>query len=77
MESLSSLILVGKGEVFVICIVQIKLSILLFKVRFCITRREVFIAKSRAGLTGWGKFEKDEKLLMKNFGLNFLYLTSL
>ena len=71
MESLFSLILVEKAEVFVICMVQIKLSIVLFEVRCCITRREVFTAKSRVGLTGWGKFEKDEKLLMKNFGLNF------
>ena len=74
MESLFSLILVGKAEVFVICMVQIKLSIVLFEVRCCITRREVFTAKSRVGLTGWGKFEKDEKLLMKNFGLNFFIL---
>ena len=40
-------------------------------------RREIFTAKSRIGLTGWGKFEKDEKLLIKNLGLNlFLFCFS-
>ena len=38
MESLFSLILVGKAEVFVICIVQIKLSIVLFEVRCCVIK---------------------------------------
>ena len=38
MQSLFSLILVGKAEVFVICMVQIKLSIVLFEVRCCITK---------------------------------------
>ena len=37
-------------------------------------RREIFTAKSRVGLKEWGKFVKDEKLLMKNFDLNlFLF----
>ena len=80
MESLFSLILVGKAEVFVICMVQIKLSIVLLEVRCCITssfyrkRRQVFTTKSRVGLTRWGKFDKDEKLLMKSFGLIFFFL---
>ena len=79
MESLFSLILVGKAEVFVICMVQIKLSIVLLEVRCCITssfyrkRRQVFTTKSRVGLTRWGKFDKDEKLLMKSFGLIFFF----
>ena len=38
MESLFSVILVRKAEVFVICIVQIKSSIVLFEVRCCITK---------------------------------------
>ena len=82
MESLFSLILVGKAEVFVICMVQIKLSIVLLEVRCCITssfyrkRRQVFTTKSRVGLTRWGKFDKDEKLLKKSFGLIFLLLCS-
>ena len=38
MESLFSLILVGKAEVFVIYMVEIKLSIVLFEIRFCITK---------------------------------------
>ena len=38
MESFFSLILVGKAKVFVICMVQIKLSILLFEIRCCITK---------------------------------------
>ena len=38
MESLFSLILVGKAEVFVICMVEIKLSIVLFEIRCCITK---------------------------------------
>ena len=83
MESLFSLILVGKAEVFVICMVQIKLSIVLLEVRCCITssfyrkRRQVFTTKSRVGLTRWGKFDKDEKLLMKSFGLIFFFFASL
>ena len=71
MESLFSLMLVGKAEIFVIFMVQIKLSILLFEIRCCITKDVQFATKSRVGLTGWGKFEKYEKLLMKNFGLSF------
>ena len=37
----------------------------------CYQRCEIFTAKSRIGLIEWGKFEVDEKLLMKNFSLNF------
>ena len=47
MESLFSLILVGKAKVFVICIVKVKLS----------------NYKCRVGLTGWVKFDKHDKLL--------------
>ena len=81
---LFSLILVVKAKVFVICVVQIKLSIVLFegvitkwdkccqKEHFLLLQgREIFTGKCRVGLTGWGKFEKDEKVLMKTFGLNF------
>ena len=43
MESLFSLIFVGKAEVFVIFIVQIKLSIVLFEVRCCVIKDVKFL----------------------------------
>ena len=42
-ESIFSLILVGKAEVFVIYMVQIKLSIVLFEIRCCITKDVKFL----------------------------------
>ena len=43
MELLFSLILVRKAEAFVICIVQIKSSIVLFEVRCCVTKDVKFL----------------------------------
>ena len=76
MESLFSLILVGKAEVFVICIVQIKLSIVLFEVRCCVIK-DVKFPLPKVELVWQGGTSLKKMLLIKNFGLNFFFIVSL
>ena len=72
MESLFSLILIGKAGVFVIYMVQIKLSIVLFEIRCCITKDVKFSPQKVESVWQGGVSLKKMKAFNGKFWFNFV-----